>query len=111
VSSAANGHEADLTPIVATGGDAGVPKGRELLRFAEAVTTGSTDVADASLALITAVGRRAFAEAACTVAVFSGLVRVADATGIPLDESLRAMSAEIRTTLGVDSFGEATNTV
>ena len=44
------------------------------------------------------------------MAAFSGLVRVADGTGIPIDDGLAAVSKEIRTRLRLDSFAGAANT-
>jgi hypothetical protein len=40
----------------------------------------------------------------------TALVRVADATGIPLDESLRAATAASRGAFGLDAFAGAANT-
>ena len=91
-------------------GDGGLPHGAELLRFAEAATRGSEDLAASRSALIDAVGGTGFIEAAATVAIFNGLVRVADATGIPLDEGTRSNSETFRQRLGLDEFGGARNT-
>ena len=91
-------------------GDGGLPHGAALLRFAEAATRGSDDLAESRSALIEAVGGAAFIEAAATVAIFNGLVRVADATGVPLDEGTRSNSAAFRERLGLDAFGSARNT-
>jgi len=43
------------------------------------------------------------------VAAFSGLVRVADATGIPLDDGLAAASGDIRSSLGLGTYTGAAN--
>ena len=44
------------------------------------------------------------------MAVFNGLVRVADGTGIQLDAGLDAASRETRSALGIDAYGGAANT-
>ena len=62
------------------------------------------------IALVSAVGPDGAGQAAATVAAFSGLVRVADGTGIPIDDGLASASAEIRDQLGLGSFGGAANT-
>ena len=61
-------------------------------------------------ALIAAVGMDGAGQAAATVAAFSGLVRVADGTGIPIDDGLASASTEIRDQLDLDSFNGAANT-
>ena len=57
-----------------------------------------------------AVGVEAAGQAAATVAAFSGLVRVADGTGIPIDDGLASASTEIRDELGLAAFNGAANT-
>jgi hypothetical protein len=91
-------------------GDGGVAHGAALIRFAEAATRGSEDLADARAALLQAVGGSGFIEAAATVGVFNGLVRVADSTGIPLDDGTRANTGEFRESLGLNAYGSAANT-
>jgi len=88
-------------------GSGGVPEGALLARFAEAATRGSTELASLRRELREAVGGAAFVEAAATVGIFNGLVRTADATGIPLDESTLASSADFRQRLGLESFAGA----
>ncbi len=95
----------------ATGdGDGGVPHGGALTRFAEAATRGNDDLDAARSALVGAVGAEAFIEAAATVGIFNGLVRVADAIGVPLDDGTLDNSLDFRAALGIDQFGGARNT-
>jgi len=91
-------------------GDGGVALGASLLRFAEAATRGSEGLAAARRALLAEAGPAAFVEAAATVGIFNGLVRVADATGIPLDESTRQASIPYRDDLGLTRYASARNT-
>lgn len=108
-SSKAIGGAADVDGAVGRG-DGGVPHGASLIRFAEAATRRSSDLEAARSQLIDAIGSEAFVEAAATIGIFNGLVRVADATGIPLDENIRDSSGELRAKLGLNAFGSARNT-
>ena len=94
------------------GGDpdaSGVAGGAELLAFAEAAVKGEP-LDGVRNALIEAVGMAGAGQAAAPVAAFSGLVRVADGTGIPIDDGLASASTEIRDRLDLDSFKGAANT-
>lgn len=90
-------------------GDAGVPHGRELLAFATAANLRAADLPQARTELEAAVGPEGLLEAAATVAIFNGLVRVADGTGIQLDPSMLTSTAESRQALGIDNFAGAAN--
>ncbi len=59
--------------------------------------------------LLTTVGPAATGHAAATITAFSGLVRVADGTGIPIDDGLAAVSTDIRDQLALDKLGGAAN--
>lgn len=89
--------------------DAGVPHGAVLLRFASAAQLASRDLDTARAELVDAVGPDGLAEAAATIAIFNGLVRVADGTGIQLDDGVLADSADYRGRLGLNDFGGAAN--
>ncbi len=85
------------------------------MKFAEsanAQTNGAPDAGDAEAdrsALRAAIGPLAVHEAAATVAIFNGLVRAADGTGIQLDLGVLKASHDFRSELGVDSFAGAAN--
>ena len=49
-------------------------------------------------------------EAAAVAAAFHGYVRVADGTGIPVDELVVATSGDLRVELGVDAYAGVENT-
>ena len=94
------------------GGDvagAAIPAAAELLAFAEAAVKGEP-LDEVRAALIGAVGPDGAGQASATVAAFSGLVRVADGIGIPIDDGLAAASVGIRAELGLDDLGGAANT-
>ena len=59
--------------------------------------------------LVETVGPDAAGHAAATVTAFSGLVRVADGTGIPIDDGLATASADIRESLALATFGGSAN--
>jgi hypothetical protein len=109
-SSKAVGGDAGLDATVGRGGDGGVPHGEAIVRFGEAVTKGTDEVANARASLIAAVGPEGFAEACAIVGIFNGLVRTADASGIPLDDGTLAASKDFRAELGLEDYPSAVNT-
>jgi len=104
------GQEVVLEAAVGGAGAEAVAHGRALVRFGEAVTRGSEDLGPAREALLEALGDEGFAEAAGIAAIFNGLVRTADLSGIPLDDGTLHASADFRESLGLNQFGGAANT-
>lgn len=102
--------DATLEATVGRGGDGGVPHGEAIVRFGESVTRGTDDLPEAREALIDALGPAGFAEACSIVGIFNGLVRIADASGIPLDEGTLSASRDFRGALGLEQFPSAANT-
>jgi hypothetical protein len=92
--------------VIGTGdGDVGVAHGELLLAFADAVFGDDEAELDrVREALIETLGEAAFVDAAGTAASFNSVVRVADATGIPIDESREDATREILNDLGVEDF-------
>lgn len=103
-SSDALGAEVDVAATVGGGFGPGVEHGAALVAYADAAHSGD-GLAEAEAAIRAAVGDAGLVEAAMTVAVFNGLVRTADASGIPLDEGVVSATAADRATLGLDRFG------
>jgi alkylhydroperoxidase family enzyme len=99
----------DLNAVTgATLGDAGVPDGRLLVEFAEAVVGEDEEVLNhARAALSAAIGPVSLVDAAAVVGLFNAIDRVADATGIPLEVEKLEASADFRAALGVDRFDVA----
>ncbi|MGH1488422.1 MAG: hypothetical protein ACRBK7_03375 [Acidimicrobiales bacterium] len=89
----------------------GIPHGGLLMEFAEAVVRRSDQVDSLRSALVELLGPEATAHAAATITAFSGLVRVADGAGIPIDDGLASASVDTRQALGLHSFGGANNSV
>ena len=83
--------------------DGGVPHGRRLVAFAEAVL-GEDALSRARAALSEAIGPAGLVDAAAVVGLFNAIDRVADATGIPLEAEKTEASADFRAALGLDRF-------
>lgn len=83
----------------------GVEQGAALLSFADAAVRGpGAALAAARAELVDVLGTAAMLDAAAVIAVFDGITRIADATGIPLEEYKERDSAEWRGPLGIDAF-------
>ncbi len=83
--------------------------GEELVSFAKAAVLGA-DIETARETLRALVGDEGLVEAAATVSAFEGLNRVADATGIELDDALNAASADLRDVMSLERFAGSANT-
>lgn len=112
MSSEASGIDVDIDAALdldSTSG-AGIEHGALLIRFATAAQQNSGDLSSAREELKDAVGDEGLIEAAATIAIFNGLVRVADGTGIQLDDGVLADSSDFRDRLGVNKFAGGDNT-
>lgn len=99
----------DLLGIVGRA-DSGVRAGVELVEFAEAVVAGGEPrVTQARSAVTEQLGVAAMVDAAAVIANFQRMVRIADSTGIPLDEPVLMMTQGIRDELGLNEFPAAAN--
>ena len=87
----------------------GIEHGDLLVAFGEAVTLGTDRVDSARSALREAMGHAATVEAAGIVGIFNGLVRVADFSGIPLDDDTLHGSTDFREALGLNAYAGAAN--
>ncbi len=96
----------DLNAVTGTvEGDGGVPHGRLLVEFAEAVL-GEDEAALTRVrgALSEAIGPAGLVDAVGVVGLFDAIDRVADATGIPLEVEKAAASTDFRAALGINRF-------
>ena len=97
------GDDYDLTAIVAEGvAGGGVAAGAALAAYADAFFTGGSGFGAARDLLQMEVGDEASVDAAAVLAIFNAVVRIADATGIPIEESKARMSEDIRDALGLE---------
>ncbi|MBI1779464.1 MAG: hypothetical protein HYR63_29380 [Proteobacteria bacterium] len=96
----------DLRLLLGAGeGDGGVAHGRVLVEFAEAVLSEDGGRLDAARGnLLAGLGGEALVDASGIVGLFDAIDRVADATGIPLEEEKAQISAAYRAELGIDEF-------
>ena len=105
-SSQHRGQTVDLQSVIgAVDGDGGVPHGGLLVAFAEAVLGDDPSLlSEARRALTQAVGEAAMVDSAAVAAGFNGIDRVADGTGIPIDEERVTSTVSLRQDLGIDRF-------
>lgn len=106
------GTEIDLSAVNGEGtDDGGVEHGAALVAFVEAVMgDDDDDLAAARVTLRRALSPAAFVDACAVVGAFNVVDRIADATGIPLDEAMATMSAEVRADLDLARFASSANT-
>ena len=112
MSGAFQGTPVDLSRVNTPGADdGGVAHGALLLAFTDAVM-GDDDarLARERKALRAVLSDEAFVDTCAVIGAFNVVDRIADATGIPLDEGLAAMSAEVREELDLARFASAANT-
>ena len=112
MSSQAQGTEVDLGAVNGgERGDGGVAHGARLVAFTEAVM-GEDDerLAEERTALRAVLTPGAFVDVAAVIGSFNVVDRIADATGIPLDDMMRAASEEVRAQLDLARFASSANT-
>ena len=89
-------------------GDGGVPDGDLLIPLAEALPRRDWDgVAHWRDAIAERLGSQQAIDAIAVASMFNGITRVADATGIPLDDSTEGLTGELRASTGIDTFAPA----
>ncbi len=81
-----------------------IEHGELLLKFTELANNHSPNLQNLTAELISNMGEDAFVKASSIVAIFNGLVRSADATGIPLDEVPLSSTIEERDELGLNNY-------
>ncbi len=106
-SSKTTGGNYDLKLLTGESGDGNIPHGALLVQFAEAVLGDD----DARLAAIqseirSTMGDAALVDAAAIAATFNAIDRVADSTGIPIEDNKAEVTADFRAALGINAFAE-----
>ena len=81
-----------------------IENGELLLKFTEAANSHASEIEDLTDEIIANMGVSAFIKAASIVSIFNGLVRSADAIGIPLDEITMSSTIEEREALGINNY-------
>ena len=86
----------------------GVENETILLKIAEAVyKSNPQEMARCRDEAIAIIGARATVDAIGVAAAFNGITKIANATGLPLDESTASTTQALRTDTGIDRFSEA----
>jgi hypothetical protein len=89
-------------------GGVAVPDADVLLAFADAALSFDADrISPARAAVRARLGEAAMIDAAAVIAGFNGITRIADATGIPLEDTKAAKTEMWRHELGIDAFQKA----
>lgn len=89
--------------------DSGVAGGAVVIEFADAVLdTDGARLEAARAALLLFVGAAGLVDSAAIVSTFNAIVRIADATGMPLSDAVLEETAEFREALGVNDFRTST---
>jgi hypothetical protein len=110
VSSQMTGREVDVAAVNGgTEADAGVEHGALLLAFTEALMRGEPATPERQR-LRAVLSPEGFVDVAAVIGSFNVVDRIADATGIPLDAAMLAMSQEVREQLDLYRFTSAANT-
>lgn len=95
----------DLSAVTDDHGDSGVPHSDTIRALTEAAVGNRWDELEAARDAASAVmGEQAMVDVLTVAAGFNGITRVADATGIPLDDRARAATEEMRAAVGIDHF-------
>ena len=107
------GDDYDLAAMTAgDGAGGGVAAGAALAAYADSFyEEGRAGFAAARDRLHEEIGGEALVDAAGVLAIFNAVVRVADATGIPLEERKAEMSADFRGELGINDYPAAAGKV
>lgn len=106
-SSKATGKNHDLRLLTGGSGDGNIPHGALLVAFADAVL-GSDDARLAAIRseICAKMDDAALVDAAAIAATFNAIDRVADATGIQIEDAKAAATADFRAALGINAFAE-----
>jgi len=108
-----NGHPVDLHAVAdpERAAACGVAHAAVLLALADTmVGEDEATLARARQRVVADLGPAQLVDAAAVVSNFERMVRIADATGIPLDDPVEIMTSDVRDGLGINRFTAAANT-
>jgi hypothetical protein len=109
-SSKASGEAVNLNTVTAGDDvDSGVEAQGELLALVDATLNQAPapQLADARDAIVQQLDAAALIDAAAVIGNFQRMTRIADGTGLPLDEPVTALTVELREELGINEFSSA----
>ena len=88
-------------------GDSGIPNGDVLIAFSDAAIGEDKErLAEARERVIDAMGAEACVDAAGVIATFNAMDRIADATGVPLEDWKLEASEDFREAIGIEAYRE-----
>ena len=88
-------------------GDIGVTHEQELLLVAEAVFQGEQNAMQLMREkVIKNIGEQALVDAIAVAAAFNGITKIANVTGLPLDESTEKSTESMRRETGINDYSE-----
>ena len=106
-----SGQQVDLRAVTEEAVVSGLPGGEVLTALAGAVVRGDEEATRVARDRVhSELGEAALVDAAGVIGNFERMVRIADGTGIPLDEPLAMVTGDMRKALGIDAYGGAANT-
>jgi len=92
-------------------GESGVSHAAALAALAEGMVGEDEEaLAAARERVLAELGPAQLVDAVAVASNFERMVRIADATGIPLDDPVEIMTSDVRGILGIDRFAAAANT-
>ena len=103
----AEGTSVELRPVMDGSGSPGstIPHSEALLSLSEAAVNGTDEELHAARRrVLQELGPAELVDAAGVIGNFEKMVRIADSTGIPLDEFLEEKSADFRADIGINEF-------
>ena len=104
------GVDLDVSAVAGGSIDEHIAHANHLIAFTYAVMNADADAIAATRAdLRSVLADDAFVDTCAIIGAFNVVTRIADATGIPLDEMMLDTSAETRTQLGINQFPGARN--
>ena len=102
------GDKLNLRAVVeSTDTDSGVAHSQALVDFVDATLTGQPELTAARAAVVDALGADGVVDAAAVIGNFQRMTRIADATGIPLDDGTEALTADIQALLELNNMPSA----
>jgi hypothetical protein len=75
-----------------------------LLAYADAAVAETPDLALRRQTVADTLGHAAMVDASAVIAIFQAVVKIADATGIPLEDQKAEISAGFREELGINTY-------
>ncbi len=98
----------DLTVVTGSGTRAGIEHEQELIAVAEAIYEGDPEklrvIRDK---VVSVLGPKKLIDAIKVASGFNGITKIANSTGIPLEDSSEESTVSMRQETGIDAYSEA----